>query len=127
MKEIIISIENNLVIEKRDLNVYHHASRGAHLIGWKSFISLPLRSVESNDYLYFSIVGGPGAMIMKCLVNLPAWLSFEFISEGKLTVHHSEGRILLHIPSGLTGWQMKLTHSASGFRKYTGTVSISEE
>lgn len=129
MKEINITIENKLVIEKRDMNVYHHASRSAHMISHNSCIALPLRSTEGNDYLYISIVSGPGCMEHQSVVNLPSWLNFEFLSEGKLMVQHSDERTLLRIPPGLPGWQLKLTRSVSAFSNKKGTdcVTIYEE
>ena len=63
-KEINITIENKLVMEKRDMNVYHHSTRSAHMISFDSSITLPLRSVMGDDYLHISIVTGPGNLIV---------------------------------------------------------------
>ena len=122
-----ITIENHLVIEKRSMNVYHHASRSAHMISYNSSVTLPLESVHKNDYLYISIVSGPGFMEKQSIVKLPSWLDFEFLSEGKLVVQHSEDRTVLKIPPGLPGWQLKLSRSsANNCRKSTETVTIEE-
>ena len=120
-------IENKLVIEKRDMNIYHHSTRSAHMISYNSSITLPLNTTETHDYLYFSIVCGPGSMEHRSVVNLPAWLNFEFLSEGKLIVQHAEDRTLLRIPPGLPGWQLKLTRSPSYNKKNADYVHVSEE
>jgi hypothetical protein len=112
-KEINIIIENKLTSEKRDMNVYHHSTRSAHIISFDSSVTLPLRSIIEDDYLYISIVSGPGNLEKKSVVNLPAWVDFEFLSEGKLTVTHSGERTLLKIPAGLPEWQLKLTRSVT--------------
>jgi len=127
MKEILITIENKLIIERRDINVYHHSTCSAHLISSNSLIALPLTTIETNDYLYFSVVSGPGSMEHQSVVNLPSWLNFEFLSEGKLTVQHADERILLRIPPGLPVWQLKLTLSPSGKSKAADGVYIYEE
>nr|NIM12175.1 hypothetical protein [Candidatus Aminicenantes bacterium]NIN18168.1 hypothetical protein [Candidatus Aminicenantes bacterium]NIN42067.1 hypothetical protein [Candidatus Aminicenantes bacterium]NIN84820.1 hypothetical protein [Candidatus Aminicenantes bacterium]NIO80995.1 hypothetical protein [Candidatus Aminicenantes bacterium] len=44
-KEINITIENKLVMEKRDMNIYHHATRSAHMISFDSSITLPFKPV----------------------------------------------------------------------------------
>ena len=112
-KEINITIENKLVMEKRDMNVYHHATRSAHLISHDSSITLPLKSELEDDYLHISIVSGPGHLEGRCVVNLPSWVDFEFSSEGKLTVAHTGDRTLLKIPPGPPQWQLKMTRSFS--------------
>ncbi len=116
-KGIDITIQNKLIMEKRDMNVYHHASKSAHMISFNSSVTLPLRPVIDADYLYISIVSGPGHLETDSLVNLPSWVDFEFLSDGKLAVVHSHGRTFLKIPPGLPGWQLKLTRSSSVIRK----------
>ena len=59
-KRIKITIENKLVMEKRDMSVYHHSTRSAHMISYNSSVTMPLRSVIEDDYLHISIVTGPG-------------------------------------------------------------------
>jgi len=126
-KKIDITIENKLVIEKRDMNVYHNATRSAHMISYDSSVTLPFKPSVENDYLYISIVSGPGSLECKSLVNLPSWVNFEFLSEGKLTVNHSDDRIFLKIPPGLPGWQLKLTCSDSIGKREADSVIISED
>lgn len=127
-KEINVTIENKLIIEERDMNVYHHAAGSAHMISHNSSITLPLRPINENDYLYISIIHGPGDIKNKCLVNLPSCLDFEFLaSDGNLMVTRSWNRTLVKIPPGLPGWELKLTRSFSLFNRKWARITISEE
>lgn len=112
-REIDITIENKLVMEKRDMNVYHNSSRSAHMISYNNSITLPLKSVIEDDYLHVSIVSGPGHLKGESIVNLPSWLDFEFSSRDDLTVKHSGGRTSIKIPAGPPMWQIKMTRSPS--------------
>ncbi len=112
-KEINVTIENKLIMEKRDMNVYHHAARSAHMISHDSSITLPLRPVTEDDYVHVSIVTGPGRIQGICVVNLPSWVDFELSSAGDATITHSCDRILLKIPPGPPTWQLKMTRSPS--------------
>lgn len=113
VKEIIVTIENKLEIEKRDMNVYHHSTRSAHMISYNSSIMLPLRSVIEDDYLHISVVSGPGPLEGKCMVNLPPWMDFEFSPGGEVAVTHTGNRTLLRIPPGPPVWQLKMTRQPS--------------
>ena len=110
-KEINVIIENKLVMEKRDMNVYHHASRSAHMISHDSSITLPLKPIIEDDYLHISIVSGPGRLEGNCIVNLPSWIDFDLSSAGDAAITHSGDRILVKIPPGPPTWQLKMTRS----------------
>jgi len=110
-KEINVTIENKLVMEKRDMNVYHHSTRSAHLISHNNSITLPLQPLVEDDYLHISVVSGPGHLINKSILNLPAWADFEFSAEGKIILVHSDDRTLLKIPPGPSTWQLKMTRA----------------
>jgi len=112
-KKTNITIENKLVMEKRDMSVYHHSTRSAHMISYNSSITIPLRSVLEDDYLHISIVTGPGNLKNKSIVDIPSWLDFEFSPGADVTVAHSDNRTLLKIPPGPPMWQLKLTRSIS--------------
>ncbi|UCH96261.1 MAG: hypothetical protein JSV88_05230, partial [Candidatus Aminicenantes bacterium] len=101
--------------EKRDMNIYHHSTRSAHMISYNRSITLPLGSVETGDYLHISIVSGPGHLTNDCWIDLPSWLDFEFSIEGKMTLTHSGDtkRTLLKISPGLPTWQFRVTRSTS--------------
>jgi len=112
VNQLPITIENKLVKEKRDIHVYHHSSRGAHIIGYDSSIDLSLDSVDHNDYLYISIVKGPGNVWRDCLIRLPLWLDFEFSSRGDLILKHTQSydkkHFILKIPPGPPTWELRL-------------------
>jgi len=112
-KEINVTIENKLVLEKRDMNVYHHSTRSAHMISHDSSITLPLKSALEDDYLHISIVSGPGRLEGNCVVNIPSWVDFELSSAGDATVSHSGDRTLLKIPPGPAIWQLRMTRAVS--------------
>ncbi len=127
-KAIKMTIENKLVLERRDMNVYHHSTRSAHMISFGNSITLPFRSTIEDDYLHISIVSGPGRLECKSVVNLPSWVDFEFSSEGNLIASHSGGRTLLKIPPGLPQWQLKLTRSASAaVNQSSSRVTVGDE
>lgn len=109
--EIDITIENQLVTEKRDISIFHHSTRSAHFISYNSSITLPLRSDGEDDYLHISVVSGPGNLWIDCVIKVPSWANFEFSSEGKLTViHPNDGPgTLLKIPPGPPTWELKIT------------------
>jgi len=114
-KEMNMTIENKLVIEKRDLNIYHHSTSSGYLLSYnkRSKPPLALGSVETGDYLHISIVSGPGDLKNECWINLPSWVDFEFSAEGKMVLTHSgeANRIILKIPPGPPTWQLKVTRS----------------
>jgi len=105
---IDILVENKLVKDKRGINVYHHSSRSAHLISHNSSITLPLETSEKDDYLHISLVSGPGNFWKNCVMVLPSWLDFEFVTEGKLAVTHRGGTTRLLVPPGPPNWQLKM-------------------
>ena len=104
-----IIVENKLIKEKRDIHVYHQSTRSAHIISRSSSITLPLRAIEEDDYLYISIVRGPGNLWKESVINLPSWADFEFSLEGKVVITHSGNRTLLKVPPGPPTWQLKMT------------------
>jgi hypothetical protein len=125
-----ISVENRLRAEQRDLHVYHHSSRSAHIISRSSSIVLPLTMAGRVDYLYISPGRGGGRVWKQCWVRLPSWLDFELSSERGITVIHSGGQTLLKIPAGRSAWQLKITRPAdpSGSGPLRGNrVTIGEE
>ncbi len=121
---ITITVQNKLKKEKRDLNVYHQSTRSAHIISHNSSITLPLRTVEEDDFLHISVVTGPGHLRQNCLIELPAWANFEFSSEGKVTLTHSGDRTSLKIPPGPPKWELKITRPAefSGIQEDKVTI-----
>jgi hypothetical protein len=128
MKHTIkITIQNKMLLEKRAMSVYHHATRSAHMISHNSSITLPLQTFADDDYMYISIVSGPGNLEHKSIVDLPAWANFELLSEGQLKVLHKDERTLLRIPAGLPEWKLKLYRSAAAVTQTTDRVIIEED
>ncbi|MCP4150168.1 MAG: hypothetical protein GY757_20645 [bacterium] len=127
-KEVNITVENKLLTEKRDMTVYHHSSRSSHMIGSDSTLTIPLKSASEEDYLYISIVRGPGRLESQGLITLPAWADFDFTFEGNVTLSRSGDRTQLKIPPGLPIWQLKLSSSsAARIFDTSDRVTISEE
>jgi hypothetical protein len=119
-EEIEITVENQLVAEKRDLNVYHLSTQSAHIISHNSSITLPLGTNRENDYLHISVVKEPGYLEKNCLINLPSWVDFDFTSRENVTgisISHSHdpdgARTVLKIPPGPPAWELKITRPTS--------------
>lgn len=108
IKENKITVENKLIAERRDINIYHHSSRSAHLISYDRSIKIPLKADIEEDYLHISVVSGPGSLKNKSVVNLPSWANFEFFLDGKVSISHANNRILVVIPPGLPEWQLRV-------------------
>lgn len=122
-----IIFENNLVAENRNINVYHGDSRGTHFLGLGGSVKVPLRTVKEKDFINLSVAVGPGYMERRNVIDLPSWLNYEFLSEGKFAAVHSENRTLLKIPAGFPEWKLKLTLSASHGRPAQDRVVISDD
>jgi hypothetical protein len=111
---ISLKIQNNLSAEKRDLNVYHHATRSAYIISHGNTVSIPLRATGNSDYLHISVVSGPGRLEKECFVNIPSWCDFTVSSLGLGDISHSGDRILVKIPPGHPVWHLKITRPPNG-------------
>jgi hypothetical protein len=124
-REMSITIVNQLVNGKRELNIYHHGAQSAHLISYNRTLTLPLAPVETGDYLHISIVSGPGPLTRETRIDLPWGMDFEFTVEGKAAVIHSDEskRTLLKIPAGPATWQLRVTR-CTGKRHFPGPGCI---
>jgi len=137
-EKIEITVENKLLAERRDINVYHHSSKSAHIISHNSTITLPLGSNGDKDYLHISVVKGPGYLEKNCLINVPSWVDFDFTSRENITgisIYHSHdpdgARAVLKIPPGPPAWELKITRptnpaSNSQFAKKSDYVIIGD-
>jgi hypothetical protein len=116
-REMNITVVNKLILEKRDLNIYHHYTQSAHLISYNRSITLPLGSVETGDYLHISLVSGPGPLKRDCRIDLPLWVDFQFSIEGNVKVIHAGDarRIQLTISPGPGSCELRVTRS-DGFQ-----------
>jgi hypothetical protein len=123
-KEMKVTIENKLITEQRDINVYHNATRSAHIISYNSSVTLPLKPVLEEDYLHISIVSGPGSLEQKSLVNLPALVDFELSIEGNITVMRTDNRTTIKIPAGPPKWELRVTRSAGALTEDQQAVRL---
>ena len=107
-EKIEITVQNKLITEKRDLNIYHHSDRCAYMISHGRSITISLGTVQDRDYLHLSIVSGPGSMEKDCWINLPSWCDFTISGLGNGDLIHSGDRTLLKISPGPPVWQLKI-------------------
>ncbi len=116
-QEFDITVENQLIEEKRYINVYHRSTRSAHIISYNSSITLPMGTLEENDYLYISATRSNGNLWKACSIDVPSWADFEFSSEGKVTITHCNDadRLIFKVPPGPPTWQLKMTQSSAAF------------
>ncbi len=125
-EEIKMTIKNNFCTEPRSINVYHHAAGSAHMISHNSSVTLPLRAFSQDDYLYIAVVNGPGPLCKQTVIDLPGWADFEFVPGGEINLIHSDGRILLNMPPGQPGWQLKIRQAALPGTEETDSVTIGD-
>ncbi|MCP5101975.1 MAG: hypothetical protein GY950_01285 [bacterium] len=127
-KKVEITVENKLLKEKRDINIYHHSSGSAHLLSHNSTEKLSLYSAAEGDYLHISVVSGPGCLKTGCVISVPSWADVELTAERKITLTHSGSRILLKLPPGPPLWQLKITRpSDSSITPSCDTITIGDE
>ncbi|MCK4760717.1 MAG: hypothetical protein KAW12_00860 [Candidatus Aminicenantes bacterium] len=126
-QEINITIDNKLRREKRGINVYHHSTKGAHIISHESSLTIPLKTTGENDYLHISLVSGPGNLWQPCYINIPSWADFEFSTEVKVAITHFGAGTILKIQPGPPSWQLKMTRPAGVLPEPTiGKVTITD-
>ena len=128
-KECEIKVENKLKKEKRGINVYHKATKSAHIISYDSSIKIPLQTAAEGDFLHLSVVRGPGNLWNECFVVLPSWADFEFSSEGTVVLSHFGNRIILKVRPGPPNWQLKMTRFPKSIdvTPDADTVTITDE
>ena len=130
-EQLHITVENKLVKERRDLHIYHNSSKSAHIISHNSSIDFSLQKVETDDYLYISMIKGPENLTGDCLIHLPPWLDFEFISRGDLTcTYRHRGDVqpmVLKIPPGPPLWELKLMRAGDEETRDIIKVTIGEK
>ena len=128
-KECEIKVENKLKKEKRGINVYHKATKSAHIISYDSSIKIPLQTAAEGDFLHLSVVRGPGNLWNECFIILPSWADFEFSSEGTVFFSHSGDRIVVKVRPGPPNWQLKMIRSStsSAIAGSADIVTITDE
>jgi hypothetical protein len=105
---INITVQNKLIMEKRDLNVYHHSTRSAYIISHSNSVPICMGNFEGGDFLLLSIVRGPGRMEKDCWISFPSWCFFAVSTLNDGDIFHSGDRLLVRIPAGPPLWQIKL-------------------
>lgn len=103
-----MTVRNKLSKEKRDISVYHQSNRSSHIISYNSSLTQPLNIVDHHDYIHVSAISGPGHFKHPCVMNIPAWMDFEYTSAGDLFVSHSGNRTFIKIPPGFPRWELKV-------------------
>ncbi len=127
-KGVKFVIENRLVTERRDINVYHSSSATAHMISFNSSVTVSLGLGVEGDYLHVSVVSGPGRLQRETRVLLPGWLDFEYSGEGCVAVARSGGCTVLKIPPGLPGWSIKMTRPTDeGFLQRLPVIVVGDD
>ena len=127
-RDVSLVVENRLVAEKRDINVYHSKSATAHMISFDSSVKVSLGLGVEGDYLHVSVVSGPGRLQLETWVQLPGWLDFEYSGEGNIAVARSGGRIHIKIPPGLPGWSVKMTRPTDeGFVQRLPVIVVGDD
>ena len=126
-KDREIIIQNRLVADKRDINVYHRESGSAHMISYNSSVKLMLRPTEDEDFLHISLVSGPGDLKHTIFFYIPLWVDFEFLNISGITLNRFGERNLLKIPPGLSNWQLRLTHTNYSNDSQIDEITIGDE
>ncbi len=106
---VAITVRNKLSAQKRVLNVYHHSRQTSHLISSNRTLTCQLNTGEDIDYLHISVTSGPGYLKKNCLLDLPPFMRYQFLSVGNFDLDLSCERIKLKIPPGPPSWELKLT------------------
>ena len=124
-QEVDITVENKLAIDKREINIYHHARKSSHIISYNSTISTLLKTSEENDYLHISVGRGPGDLKSGCSIHIPAWANFQLSNEGKVTITRTKAKTEITLPPGPPTWELKISRSeASRVNRRQEVVTI---
>ncbi|UCH97527.1 MAG: hypothetical protein JSV88_11930 [Candidatus Aminicenantes bacterium] len=111
---IIIEVKNRLEITRKCLEVYRHYSGITDTVYYNHSITLPLQTSARNrqeDYLEISTVEKSPGLTADCVIDLPAWANFDFLSgeSVKIALTHLKERILLKITPGTFPWELKIS------------------
>ena len=106
---VSIMIKNKLIREKKDLAVYHHASKSAHIVNCNSSIYINLSKRLTTDYLHLTQITGNEQFTADCYLSLPSWLDYTVESDKKLEATQHGGHTVLRLPSGFDQWKIKIS------------------
>jgi hypothetical protein len=128
MKEVEITVENRMVLEKRTLSIYHKGRNSTHLLDSSSSHTLLLKTAAEDDYLHISPGSGPGDLKNECVLRIPSWADFQFSSKDKISLSHWGKLFLLTVPAGTAPWELRMTRpNDSDVYPATDTVTISDD
>jgi len=115
---LTIEVKNRLLETKNQIQIYHYFTRLSDKVAWNQSITFPLMRLASGgreDFLEISIVKNQNKSIDElvdtCLIDIPAWVNREFISEEKIGVailHEEHGRTLVKIFHSPCTWKLKV-------------------
>lgn len=128
---LTIEIKNQLGNTRKCIKVYHHYTRITDTVCFNHSITLPLQNTAANrqeDYLKISTMETSGGVTANCLIDLPAWANFDFLSGQRvgITLTHSNERILLIITPGILPWDLKISKPTGAIIPKYDHVTISD-
>lgn len=106
-----ILVENNMIIERREINIYHHSRTRTFLHNYDNAVAIDLKSTDEFDYIHLSIVKGPWNLQNECLIKFPDKLDLELSTNnlhGCIHFIQSGHKTLLKIPPGSPNWEVKI-------------------
>lgn len=110
-----VTIRNKLLKDRRDIHVYHHSTRGAHIISRGHSLDIALLDKDSGDYVHISAGGAGGRPGHDCRITIPRELDLEFSSQGDFTLNHppekDRNNTRLILPPGTAKWELTLAWS----------------
>lgn len=108
-----ISVCNKLFRERKDVHVYHHFTRGTHIISQGHSVEFPLLGKDQGDYFHIGIHRGSSITSGSCRVIIPIPLDLECSSLSDIIISHfKDGDTIntkLVLPPGSPEWEMTLT------------------
>lgn len=124
----VIKVENRLVEEKRDLNIYHHATRSAYLISHSNAVAVSLGEFGEGDYLHISVVSGPGNLVKDTWIDLPSWCDFSVTGLVNGEILHRGDRTFVRVPPGPPDWKVEVKGNlANEGKDITDYITIGDE
>lgn len=124
----VIEVKNKLVQEKRDLNIYHHATRSAYLISHSNVVKVALGDFGEGDYLHISVVSGPGNLVKDAWIDMPSWCDFSVTGLSNGEISHRGDRTYVRIPPGPPDWKLEIKGSpAHAGKEIKNHITIGDE
>jgi len=125
-KEREIIIQNKLIAENCDINIYHCQSGSAHLISCSSTVKFMLSCLE-DDFLHISLVRGQGNLEHTFHFYLPQWIDFDFYHIQGLSLKNYGTMYILKVPPGIPGWELRVKAANLGMNSQIRDIIIADE